>query len=92
MQPVQAFLNRLRWDPAFAGGGFALAYLDRRAKAPVVVPFGAITFDAGASRMIGLVDGAGEERKIPMHRIRRIYKDGVVIWEHQGDSGEGPKA
>jgi len=81
VQPVHEFLNRLRWDPAFAGGGFSLAYLDHREKEPVVVPFSAVTFDAGSSRMIGIVDPDGEVRKIPMHRIRRVYKDGAVVWE-----------
>ena len=82
MRPIHEVLNRIRWDPHFDGGRrFALSYVDHSRAIPVVVPFSYITFDAGSSRMIGLVDPNGDSRKIPMHRIHQVFRDGVVIWE-----------
>ena len=81
MRPVHEVLNRIRWDPEFDGGRrFALSYVDHSKAIPVIVPFSYITFDAGSSRMIGLVDPDGDMRKIPMHRIREVFRDGMVIW------------
>ncbi|MGE3512826.1 MAG: DUF504 domain-containing protein [Vicinamibacterales bacterium] len=81
MRPIREVLNRIRWDPSYAGGQFSLAYIDHRRKEPVVVPFALVTFDAGTPSMIGVVDRDGESRKIPLHRIQRVYQGGDVLWE-----------
>lgn len=95
MRPIHEVLNRIRWDPEFNGGRrFALSYVDHSKAIPVIVPFSYITFDAGSSRMFELVDPNGDSRKIPMHRIREVFRDGVCIWRRPdpvrpGASGAG---
>jgi uncharacterized protein (UPF0248 family) len=82
VQPIHEVLNRIRWDPSYDGGRrFALTYVDHAKAMPVIVPFSSVTFDAGSSRMIGVADEEDEVRKIPLHRIRQVLRDGVVIWE-----------
>ena len=91
MIPIQEVLNRIRWGPSFDGGRrFALTYVDHALALPVLVPFSAITFDAGSSRMISIEDVEGDARKIPMHRIRQVLRDGVVIWERPPRRPSGP--
>lgn len=95
MRPIHEVLNRIRWNPEFDGGRrFALSYVDHSKAIPVIVPFSYITFDAGSSRMFALVDPNGDSRKIPMHRIREVFRDGESIWRRPerprpGASGAG---
>ncbi|MGE3508130.1 MAG: DUF504 domain-containing protein [Vicinamibacterales bacterium] len=92
MRPIQEVLNRIRWDPSYQGGErFALTYVDHAKAIPVLVPFSSVTFDAGSSRMIGIEDGEGEVRKIPLHRIRQVFRDGVVIWERPAREASGAR-
>jgi len=92
VQPIQEVLNRIRWDPSYEGGRrFALTYVDHAKAIPVLVPFSSVTFDAGSSRMIGIEDGEGEVRKIPLHRIRQVFRDGVVIWARPSRAASGAR-
>ena len=43
VQPLHLLLHRLRWDPEFGQGRFALGYHDRVAGKRRIVPFGSIT-------------------------------------------------
>lgn len=83
---MHELLSRIRWDPAFAAGRFTLAYADHRRREPVEVPFSSVIFDAGSSRMIRILDPDGESRKVPLHRIRRVCRDGTVIWQRPDPS------
>jgi uncharacterized protein (UPF0248 family) len=79
-QPLQALLHRIKWDAEFAKGSFALGYYDRVLDQEKVVSFASISMDPGAGGF-SLHDEDGIFAHIPLHRVRTVYKDGVVIWQ-----------
>jgi len=81
MQPIHKVLSRLRWDPRFRIGRFALGYFDRIAGRVVVVPFETIRFSPGVRDHFDLWDEEGNLHRIPFHRVRCVYRDGRIIWE-----------
>jgi len=81
--PIHELLNRLRWDPAFARGGFVLGYYDRVADRVIRVPASRITLMPGEHFSFQLSDADGHTRDIPFHRVREVYKDGALIWHRK---------
>ena len=81
MQPLEDLLNRIRWDAEFASGTFALGYVDRIAGREEIVPFSSARFDPQHRGMFSVQDQDGTVHHIPLHRVRAVYKDGVVIWQ-----------
>ena len=84
MIPIQDLLHRIRWDPAFAKARIEIAYVDRVASGLQRVPLGALRFDPGEPFGFEATGPDGEERFIPFHRVREVYRDGVVIWQRAG--------
>ena len=77
MQPIQALLNRIRWDPEFGKQAFSLAYYDRL----INVALREISMDPQDHFSFQLIDEEGECHHIPLHRIKAVYKNGEVIWQ-----------
>ena len=86
MQPLQELLHRIQWDPIFGKGRFALGYCDRVAHKERVVPFASISMDARTGSF-SVHDEDGLVVHIPLHRVRTVYKDDVVIWQRAGQKG-----
>jgi uncharacterized protein (UPF0248 family) len=80
MIPIQDLLNRIRWDPAFGHGHFELAYWDRVDRREVRVALDRDAFPGGEHFFFTAVTPDGEAHTIPLHRIRRVYRDGTLIW------------
>jgi uncharacterized protein (UPF0248 family) len=85
MQPLHELLHRIRWDPEFGKGKFELAHVDRVVGQDQIVPFAAIRLDEG-SGMFTFTDEDGVVRRVPLHRVRTVYKDGVVVWRRRDSS------
>jgi len=83
MQPIHTLLNRIRWDPRFRRARLALGYFDRITRRVVVVPFEDVQFPAEAPGCLELHDEDGLIHRIPFHRVRRVYRDGQLIWERR---------
>ncbi len=83
MLPIHKLLSRIRWDPRFRTGRFALGYFDRLERRIVVVPFDTIHFPADAQATFEIWDDEGTPHRIPFHRVRRVYRDGRIIWERR---------
>lgn len=83
MMPIHKFLNRLRWDPRFREGKFEIGYYDRLLNRILVVPLEAIRFSAAAPLVFELYDDEGTMQRIPFHRVRRVYRNGQIIWERK---------
>ena len=81
MQPLEDLLHRIRWDGEFGRGTFAIGYYDRVAQQELVVPLAAVSVDSQDRGTFSLQDEDGVVRHIPLHRVRTVYKDGVVIWQ-----------
>lgn len=91
MLPIHKLLDRIRWDPRFRAGRFEIGYYDRRANRILMVPLDAIRFSASAPSSFDLYDDVGELHRIPLHRVRRVCRNGRIIWQRQ-PAGEHPRA
>jgi len=80
MIPVNQLLARIRFDSDFGRGSFAIGYLDHQSEALVVVSFSEILFEA-SNRHLKVIDPDGNVITLPYHRIRRVWKDGELIWQ-----------
>jgi uncharacterized protein (UPF0248 family) len=81
--PIYNFLNRLRWDPRFREGRFEIGYYDRLLNRILVVSLETIRFSAAAPLAFELYDGEGTMHRIPFHRVRRVYRNGQIIWQRK---------
>ena len=81
MLPIQDLLNRIRWDREFGGSFFEIGYLDHVQRSIVRVPFRNVRFEQESRFAFEFEDGEGETRSIPFHRIREVYRDGILIWK-----------
>jgi uncharacterized protein (UPF0248 family) len=81
MQPIQDLLHRIRWDSEFGRGRFEIAYLDKVAGRLERVPLEAIRFEPADRFGFEVIGVRGEDRFIPFHRVREVYRDGVPIWQ-----------
>jgi Protein of unknown function (DUF504). len=84
MIPIRELLNRIRWDPEFAKGNFELGYYDRAEDRIILVPLKDVTFPTESPSTFQLVDPEGEVHRVPLHRVRELYKDAQRIW-HRPD-------
>ena len=78
MQPLRDLLDRIQWDAEFARGNFSIGYYDRILRQEQIVPFTAISLEPPET--FALQDADGVIHHIPLHRVRAVYKDGVIIW------------
>ncbi len=81
MQPLHSLLHRIKWDAEFGKGVFALGYYDRVARQDVIVPLASISLD-GDGMSFQTEDGM--VARVPLHRVRTVYKDGVAVWRRPG--------
>jgi len=79
--PIDALLARIRWDPTFGHGEFAVGYWDRIRRSLIVVPLAALRFGEDGAEGFEVVDDSGQVCSVPLHRIRQVLRDGQVIWE-----------
>jgi uncharacterized protein (UPF0248 family) len=90
MQPLHELLHRIQWDPEFGAGEFALGYDDRIAGRVVIVPFTSVSIGAGR-RGVSVHAGDGSVAQIPLHRVRTVFRNGIVIWQRpERPAGDAP--
>ena len=83
MIPIHQLLSRIRWDKEFGKGRFEIGYFDRREGTIQRVALGEMRFREGERNAFEIVDESGQWRRIPLHRIREVYRDGQVIWQRK---------
>jgi uncharacterized protein (UPF0248 family) len=81
MIPIHELLARIRWDAAFAKSRFVIGYLDHVAGKVLHVDLREISWDADNPSFFGLADDEGVSHSIPFHRVREVWRDGVMIWQ-----------
>lgn len=86
MIPIQDLLNRIRWDEQFGKGRFEIGYYDRVYDAIIKVPFTELIFSKEDHFAFQLVNNFDERISIPFHRVRQVWKDGLIIWERKKTS------
>lgn len=83
MITIRTLLDRIRWDPEYGRGNFAVGYYDRLEEQIIVVPFGALCFDPDDHFCFQVTDAAGQAHTIPLHRVCEVYRDGERIWRRE---------
>lgn len=78
--PIHELLTRVRWDPVFAAATFELGVWDRFEGRSIRVPLASVSYSRPDDETFSLVDAEGRTVHIPFHRIRQVYRDGVLIW------------
>jgi uncharacterized protein (UPF0248 family) len=81
MIPIHELLSRIRWDKAFGEGQFEIGYFDRVEGTIHRVSLKEIVFPEDERRVFQVVDESGEAHRVPLHRVREVYRDGVNIWQ-----------
>jgi uncharacterized protein (UPF0248 family) len=84
MVPIVDLLNRIRWDKEFGKGVFEIGYLDHVEQRIVRVPLARIHLEKGNHFSFQLETEIGEILTIPFHRIREVYRDGIILWKRRG--------
>lgn len=86
MIPIHDLLNRIRWDEEFGKGRFEIGYYDRVEDKIIKIPFTEIQFSAGDHFSFQTANEFDEPVSIPFHRVRQVWKDGVLVWERKSKS------
>jgi uncharacterized protein (UPF0248 family) len=79
MQPIHELLSQIRWDPNFTGE-FEIAYLDHMKPELQRVPVNEMRFEPSLPTAFRAFDDEGNLVSIPLHRIRRVYRNRQLIW------------
>ncbi len=87
MQPIDKLLDRIRWDKSFGDAAFEIGYYDRVAAIIVRRPLADLLFEPGNKNSFLLMDEEGVYQRIPLHRVREVYRDGALIWQRPRVSG-----
>lgn len=81
MQPIDKLLSRIKWDSEFGDAVFEIGYYDRVAARIVRRPFGDLLFAPDSKDSFLLMDEEGVCQRIPLHRVREVYRNGELIWQ-----------
>jgi uncharacterized protein (UPF0248 family) len=83
MVPLHELLNRIHWDPEFGRGEFAVGYLDKVRHEVVHVPLSQVHQDSESHFSLEITDEEGVVHSVPYHRVKEVWKDGVLIWQRE---------
>lgn len=83
MIPIQKLLSRIRWDADFSQGRFELGYFDRLEGRILRIPFQDIQFSSDNPGTFLIIDLAGRPQRVPLHRVRDVYRNGQCIWRRR---------
>jgi uncharacterized protein (UPF0248 family) len=81
MIPIRSLLDRIRWDSEFGRAAFTIGYYDRVERKIVTVPLARIHLESGNHFSFTAVEEDGSVHEVPFHRVREVYRDGVLIWQ-----------
>lgn len=83
MVPLHELLSRIRWDAEFGRGEFTLGYLDKVHHQLVYVPLTEVHPDTDGDFCFEVTDEEGVVHSVPYHRVKEVWKDGVLIWRRE---------
>ena len=79
MQPIQNLLNKIKWDKRENPEQYIIFYFDRILNKLIKIPYTKIKRLEGS--FMALVNE--EEPNIPLHRIKKVMKNNVIVWERK---------
>ena len=82
--PIRQLLSRIKWDAEFGAARFELGYYDRLEGRIIRVGLEQVEFEPRRRDTFLAFNGDGVLHRIPLHRIRRVYRNGELIWQRPG--------
>ena len=79
MQPIHELLNKIKWDKRENPEEYSIFYFDRILKKLIQIPYNKIKRIEGSFMVIG----NEEESNVPLHRIKKVAKNDIVVWERK---------
>ncbi|MBI2658221.1 DUF504 domain-containing protein [Candidatus Woesearchaeota archaeon] len=79
MLPIHQLLNKIKWDKRENPEEYSILYLDRILNKLIQIPYTSIKKIEGSFMVLENVD----ETNIPLHRIKKVMKNNVVVWERR---------
>jgi len=79
MITIKNLLNKIKWDKRENPNQYIIFYFDRIEKELMQIPYTKIKRLEG----IFMVLNNEEETNIPLHRIKRVMKNDIVVWERK---------
>ncbi|MBI5065018.1 DUF504 domain-containing protein [Candidatus Woesearchaeota archaeon] len=76
MKPIQAFLNKIKWDKKENPEDYKIYYLDFK-KLTELNYTKIKRLDEG----FFVIERNGQETFIPLHRIKKVTRKGEVVWQ-----------
>ncbi len=73
MIPIKQFLNKIKYSGKFNDAKIVIYYLDRIKNTLISVKYKALKIEGDYF----IIEG----KEIPLHRIREIRYDGVIMWK-----------
>lgn len=83
MIPLHSLLRRIRWDRDFGSDEREIDYWDRVLQRIVRILFTKIVFASEERASFLFMGRDGVYRRIPLHRVRQVYKNSVLIWARE---------
>lgn len=79
MQPIHELLNKIKWDKRENPNEYSIFYFDRILKKLIKIPYNKIKRIEG----IFMVLDNEDESNIPLHRIKKVTKNNIVVWQRK---------
>ena len=79
MQPIQDLLNKIKWDKRENPEQYSIFYYDRILKKLIKIAYNKIKRIEGSFMVLD----NEEESNIPLHRIKKVVKNSIIIWERK---------
>ena len=78
MQPIKDLLNKIKWDKRELPEEYLVYYLDRISQKLIKINY--INIKRFEDNFI-VIEKNNEETYIPMHRIKEVRKNNVLVWK-----------
>jgi len=79
MQPIHELLNKIKWDKRENPNEYSIFYYDRILQKLIKIHYNKIKRIEGSFMIID----NEEESNIPLHRIKKVTKNNIVVWERK---------
>ena len=79
MITIKDLLNKIKWDKRENPEQYTIFYYDRMLNKLIQIPYTKIKRLEGSFMVLD----NEEESNIPLHRIRKVMKNNIVVWERK---------
>jgi len=80
MITIKELINKIKWDKRENPEDYILAYWDNMTRKLVEFPYKAIK---ETSKNFITIEIDGEEKEIPLHRMKLVKKKGETVWKRR---------